>query len=71
MADERSSYNHGTVRSGGGVTKIEQAFGKDSSDYVGSANNERGKKMAGGPKDISHSLSGASVSGDGASVKGG
>lgn len=62
MADESRSYNHGTVRTGDGATKIEQSFGKDSSDYVGSRMAERGKKLGGGVNDLSHSLNGASVS---------
>ncbi|MGE0853863.1 MAG: hypothetical protein AB7O44_30345 [Hyphomicrobiaceae bacterium] len=63
MADESKSYNHGCVRTGDGATKIEQAFGKDSSDFVGSKAAERGKKLGGGNNDLSHSLSGATAAG--------
>lgn len=58
MADESSKSNQGTVRSGSGDTKIQQSYGKDSSDFVGSAADERGKKLAGSPTDLSHSLTG-------------
>lgn len=47
--------NQGTVKSG----KISVPYGKDSSDYSGSAANERIGEMAGGPGNLSHTLSGA------------
>lgn len=54
--------NDGCVTTGSGATKIKMAYGKDSSDFVGSQSAERGKKLGGSVNDISHSLNGATVS---------
>lgn len=43
-----------------GKTSIREAWGKDSSDYCGSASDERGGSMGGGVDNLSHSLTGAS-----------
>lgn len=53
--------NHGTVKTRADGSTIMEAFGKDDSDVVGSASQERGGKMGGGITNLSHSLSGTSA----------
>lgn len=56
------SKSGGKVNSAVDGTKFVEAFGKDDSDYSGSASMERyGKKMGGGKTDISHSIKGATA----------
>lgn len=53
--------NDGIVKSkGGNGATIQTPFGKDSSDYCGSASDERGGKMGGSTSNLDHSLTGAS-----------
>ena len=52
---DSTKHNHGTVDSGG----IKIPYGKDSSEYAGSARDERISNRAGGGVDnLSHTLSG-------------
>lgn len=46
--------NQGTVKTG----NISVPYGKDSSDHSGTARQERISDLAGGPNDLSHTLSG-------------
>lgn len=55
MSDTKQ--NHGVVESG----NIVEAFGKDDSNFNGSAQMERGKKPGGSVTDLGHSLSGATA----------
>lgn len=54
-----ASHKHGTVTTEAEGHKIETGFGKDDSDIGGG---ERFPKMKGGPRDLSHTLSGSSSS---------
>jgi hypothetical protein len=53
--------NHGTVKSSAGGTKFMEAYGKDDSDYAGSASKERGGSMGGGINNLAHSLTNTSA----------
>lgn len=56
------SKNGATVKSTVDGTKFIEAFGKDDSDYSGSAKMERyGKEKAGGKSSLDHSIKGASA----------
>ena len=59
MGDKK--YNHGEVRTEAKGATIVQSFGKDCSDYTGSATEERGKKLKGDVNNLSHSLNGATA----------
>lgn len=52
--------NDGTAKSKGGRgATILTPYGKDSSDWCGTASDERGGEMGGGTSNLSHSLTGA------------
>ena len=62
IMDMNSKKNHGTVKSKASRGQsFQEDYGKDGSDYTGSATDERGGKLAGGKSDISHSISGNKV----------
>ena len=50
------SHNHGVQKEG----KFNTPFGKDDSDYTGSAAKERSTPMGGGVNNVDHSLSNTS-----------
>ena len=58
---ELSKKNHGTVVTKEAGMRIKEAYGKDDSDYTGSAKEERRHDMGGGMDDISHSIKGATA----------
>lgn len=56
-----ASGNHGTVKTRVKGMTIHEPYGKDTSDYKGSASEERGKNLAGGTDNLAHSLKGATA----------
>lgn len=54
-----AKHKHGTVTQDADGHKIETGFGKDDSDIGGG---ERYPEFKGGPRDLSHSLSGSKSS---------
>jgi hypothetical protein len=58
---DRMKKNHGTVTESIEGAKLVTSYGKDGSDYTGSAAAERGGKMGGSITNLSHSLSGTSA----------
>lgn len=53
--------NAGLVRSSAGGSKFIESFGKDDSDFTGTAKAERGRELGGGITNLAHSLTGASA----------
>lgn len=53
--------NGGVVKSKVPGGTIVESFGKDTSDYCGSASDERGGGMGGSKESLAHSLSGSSA----------
>jgi len=58
---KEASANHGCVKTKAGGMTIDEPYGRDNSDYTGSAKQERAGALAGGKTDLSHSLEGSSA----------
>lgn len=55
------SKHHGNVETPMRGGRLRETYGKTTSDYTGTAAQERGRKMGGSTDNLAHSLKGASA----------